>query len=108
VIYYDHNMYLLNCIIQPLNMSSNYIFCDATRKRKLLLKKNEINYLSMRIQKKGYTLIPLSFFWKKSWCKLEFGIAKGKNIQDKRLDSKKSEWKKEKLRILKNKKIMVL
>ncbi|MBZ2279430.1 SsrA-binding protein SmpB [Buchnera aphidicola] len=108
VIYYSNNMYLLNCIIQPLHMSSNHIFCDPHRKRKLLLNRNEINYLSVKIKNKGHTLIPLSFFWKKSWCKLEFGLAQGKNIQDKRIDNKKREWKKEKLRILKNNKIMVL
>ena len=42
--------------------------------------------------------------WKKSWCKLELGLAKGKNLQDKRMDSKKKSWEKEKLKIIKKRK----
>ncbi|AEO08054.1 SsrA-binding protein SmpB [Buchnera aphidicola] len=101
---YCNEIYLFNAVIQPLHMSSNHIFCDPKRKRKLLLNKNEIDFLSVKKKNIGYTIISLSMFWKKSWCKLEFGLAKGKNRQDKRIDSKKREWGKEKLRILKNKK----
>ncbi|QCI15934.1 SsrA-binding protein SmpB [Buchnera aphidicola] len=96
-----NELYLYNCLIQALPMSSNHIFCNPIRKRKLLLHKNEINFLSMKIKNIGYTLIPLSLFWKKSWCKLELGLAKGKTLYDKRLDSKKKEWNKEKFKILK-------
>lgn len=98
-----NEMYLCNSLIQPLCVSSSHISCNSIRKRKLLLHRSEINFLSTKIKNIGYTLIALSLFWKKSWCKLEFGIAKGKNIHDKRCDIKNNEWKKQKLNILKKK-----
>ncbi|WP_295164871.1 SsrA-binding protein SmpB [uncultured Buchnera sp.] len=96
-----NEMYLYNSIIQPLNTSSNHLFCDSSRKRKLLLHKNEIQYLSNKKNKIGSTLVAISLFWEKSWCKLNFGLAKGKTKIDKRADEKQNEWKKEKLKILK-------
>ncbi|ACL30066.1 SsrA-binding protein SmpB [Buchnera aphidicola str. APS (Acyrthosiphon pisum)] len=98
----DRNeMYLCNCLIEPLQMSSNRFSCDPTRKKKLLLHKNEIDFLSLKKKNTGYTMVSLSLFWKKSWCKLEFGLAKGKTAQDKRINLKKREWEQEKLKILK-------
>ncbi|QCI23797.1 SsrA-binding protein SmpB [Buchnera aphidicola (Macrosiphoniella sanborni)] len=101
IISHLNEMYLCNALIQPLHMSSNHIFCNPTRKRKLLLHRNEIDFLSIQKKNKGYTIVSLSMFWKKSWCKLEFGLAKGKSLQDKRMDTKKKEWEKEKLKIIK-------
>ncbi|QCI18802.1 SsrA-binding protein SmpB [Buchnera aphidicola] len=103
---YSHEMYLCNAIIEPLNTISNHFPCDPVRKRKLLLHKNEMNYLSIKKNKIGYTLIALSLLWKKSWCKLSFGLAKGKNKIDKRNADKQNTWKKEKLKILKKTKII--
>ncbi|CAL4321912.1 SsrA-binding protein [Buchnera aphidicola (Protaphis terricola)] len=97
----SHEMYLCNSIIQPLSTISSHISCDPLRKRKLLLHKNEINYLSIKKNKIGYTLIALSLLWKKSWCKLLIGLAKGKSKVDKREDEKRNAWRKEKLKILK-------
>lgn len=94
-------MYLYNCLIEPLKSSSSHIICNPTRKRKLLLKKDEINFLSCKQKNTGYTMIALSLFWKKSWCKLECGLAKGKNVSDKRSDLKNKEWKREKSTLLK-------
>lgn len=101
-----NEMYLYNSIIEPLHTTSNHFPCDPTRKRKLLLHKNEINYLSVKKNRMGYTLIALSLFWSKSWCKLKFALAKGKNKLDKREEDKKSTWQKEKLKILKKSKIL--
>ncbi|AAM67804.1 SsrA-binding protein SmpB [Buchnera aphidicola] len=96
-----NEMYLYNSIVQPLHTSSNYVSCDSSRKRKLLLHKNEIQYLCNKKNKIGSTLVALSLFWEKSWCKLNFGLAKGKTKIDKRASEKQNEWKKEKLKILK-------
>lgn len=98
---YLDEMYLCNALIQPLHMSSNHIICNPTRKRKLLLHKHEIDFLSIKSKNIGYTIISLSMFWKKSWCKLEFGLAKGKSVQDKRMEYKKKEWEKEKSNLIK-------
>lgn len=94
-------MYLCNTIIQPLNTSSNNFFCDPIRKRKLLLHKREINHLLIKKNKTGYTLVPLSLIWSKSWCKLNLALAKGKNKKDKREILKKNEWTRNKLKIIK-------
>jgi SsrA-binding protein len=55
-----------------------------TRKRKLLLNKQEIIQISKQMSIKGYTLIPLALYFKDSLVKCEIGLAKGKKIFDKR------------------------
>lgn len=69
--------------------------------QKLLLKKKEIEYLHEMKKKVGYTVIVISFFWKKNWIKVTIGVAKGKKIKDKRKDIKDKEWEIKKARILK-------
>ncbi|QCI20395.1 SsrA-binding protein SmpB [Buchnera aphidicola (Brachycaudus cardui)] len=107
IISYMNEMYLYNSLIQPLYMSSSHISCNPIRKRKLLLHKHEIDLLSAKKKNIGYTLISLSLFWKQSWCKLEFGLAKGKTLKDKRVDKKNKEWQKEKLKILKKTNVII-
>ena len=64
---------------------------DPLRDRKLLLNKREINKLFGLIQQKGYSLIPISLYFKKSFVKVELGIGKGKKLYDKREDIAKKE-----------------
>lgn len=64
---------------------------DPMRPRKLLLHKKEIFKLTGMIQQKGYTLVPISIYFKDNRVKLELGICKGKKIFDKREDLKKKE-----------------
>ncbi len=59
-----------------------------TRKRKLLLHKDEILKLQHRMKSEHLTLIPLSLYFKNSLVKLELGLAKGKKNYDKRQDLK--------------------
>ncbi len=73
------------------------------RSRKLLLKKNEIYFLSSLINRKGYTAVAISLYWKNNICKIEIGIGKGKKQYDKRIKIKENEWKIRKMRTLKNK-----
>ena len=68
---------------------------DPLRDRKLLLNKNEIRKLIGLIQQKGYSLIPISLYFKGSIVKVELGIGKGKKLYDKREDLKKKEQQKE-------------
>jgi SsrA-binding protein len=55
-----------------------------TRKRKLLLTKEEIHQIQKKMATKGYTLIPTSLYFKDSLAKCEIALAKGKKIYDKR------------------------
>ena len=57
---------------------------DPLRDRKLLLTKREINKLIGKIQTKGYSLVPISLYFKGSLVKVELGIGKGKKLYDKR------------------------
>ena len=64
---------------------------DPLRDRKLLLNRSEINKLVGKIQTKGYSLVPLSLYFKGSLVKLELGIGKGKKLYDKRADIAKKD-----------------
>ena len=64
---------------------------DPLRNRKLLLNKREINKIIGLATKKGYSLIPLSLYFKGSLVKLELGIGKGKKLYDKRQDIAKKD-----------------
>lgn len=59
---------------------------DPDRKKKLLLHKDEIKRLKRKVEEKGYTLIPLSFYFKNGRVKVELGVCKGKKAYDKRAD----------------------
>ena len=64
---------------------------DPLRDRKLLLNKNEIRKLIGLIKQQGYTLVPISLYFKGSYIKVELGIGKGKKLYDKREDLKKKD-----------------
>lgn len=61
---------------------------DPVRNRKLLLHKKEIRRIDSKLAEKGLTAIPTKLYFKGGFIKLEFGLAKGKKLYDKR-DSKK-------------------
>lgn len=64
---------------------------DPMRSRKLLLNKSEINKLIGKTKQKGYSLIPISLYFKGNFIKLELGIGKGKKLYDKRQDLAKKD-----------------
>ena len=64
---------------------------DPMRNRKLLLNKREIFRLTGLIKQKGYTLVPISLYFKNSIVKVELSIGKGKKLYDKREDLKKKD-----------------
>ena len=64
---------------------------DPLRDRKLLLNRNQINKLIGQTTQKGYTLVPISLYFKGSLVKMELGIGKGKKLYDKREDIAKKD-----------------
>jgi SsrA-binding protein len=69
---------------------------DATRERKLLLKKSEIKKLESKVEEKGYTLVPTRLFInERGIAKLEFAVARGKKLHDKRDSIKERDAKRE-------------
>ncbi|MGZ8196640.1 MAG: SsrA-binding protein SmpB [Methylosarcina sp.] len=87
--------------ISALLSASTHVNPEAVRAKKLLLNRHELNKLIGSVERKGYTLIPLSMYWKKGRAKLEIGLAKGKQLHDKRASSKERDWQREKARIMK-------
>ena len=59
---------------------------ESMQNRKLLMHRNELKKIKVKSDEKGMTLIPLSIYQKKNLIKIEFGIAKGKKMWDKRKD----------------------
>jgi SsrA-binding protein len=87
--------------ISPLLSASTHVNPDSIRAKKLLLNRHELNKLIGAVERKGYTLIPLSMYWKNGRAKLEIGLAKGKQLHDKRAASKDRDWQREKARVMK-------
>jgi|SRR3989344_7192645 len=77
---------------QPKNAPKDY---DATRPRKLLLSKEEIEWLRVAESTKGLTIVPLSVYNKGRFLKLDLAIARGKKKYDKRQAIKKREIERE-------------
>lgn len=100
----SNEAYLLGAMFEPLPTISTHMIYDPMRNRKLLLHKKQIGFLTGKVRREGYTLIALSLFWKKNWCKLKIGIGKGIKKLDKREYEKKHQWELEKNRIFKNNK----
>lgn len=97
----DGEAWLFGALINPLQTASTHINPDPQRSRKLLLHAKELGRLIGGVERKGYTLVPLSLYWKNNRVKLEVGLAKGKKLHDKRASEKERDWKLEKQRLLK-------
>lgn len=79
----DGELWLVNAHVahyQPSGIMGH----DATRKRKLLLHRRQINSLTGKIQEKGLTLVPLKLYLKNGRAKLQVAVARGKKQYDKR------------------------
>jgi SsrA-binding protein len=70
--------------------------------RELLLHKKEINKVSGRVTVDGLTLIPTKVYFVGALVKVEFAIARGKKLYDKREDLKRKDIMREKAKIVKN------
>lgn len=82
--------YIFNMHISPYEQGNIYNK-DPLRDRKLLLNKKEIFKLAGLISQKGYTLVPVSLYFKGSFVKVKLGIGKGKKLYDKREDIAKKD-----------------
>ncbi|OBS10321.1 SsrA-binding protein SmpB [Acidihalobacter prosperus] len=94
--------WLFGAHISPLLSASTHVHPDATRTRRMLLHRAELNRLIGAVERKGFTLIPLALYWKRGRAKLELGLAKGKKVHDKRATERDREWDRDKARILKS------
>ena len=91
-------LFIYNLHISPYEFGNIYNN-DPIRDRKLLVSKRELNKLFGLIKQQGYSLIPISLYFKGQFVKVELGIGKGKKLYDKRQDIAKKDAQ---MRILKN------
>ncbi|NLK28370.1 MAG: SsrA-binding protein SmpB [Clostridiales bacterium] len=68
---------------------------DPLRVKKLLLHSYQINKIAGQLAQKGYTLVPLSVYFKGRLVKLEIGLARGKKLYDKRQEIAKKDMRRE-------------
>jgi SsrA-binding protein len=94
-------IFLLNAHITPLKTASTHIQPEPTRTRKLLLNAAEIRKLIGKVERSGYTLVPLDLHYSKGRIKLNIGLAKGKRQFEKRDATREKDWKREQQRLMK-------
>ncbi len=91
----DGALFLFGAHISPLQNASTHIHPDPVRTRKLLLHKEEIERIMLKVQRAGYTVMPLDMHYKAGRIKLTIGLAKGKKLHDKRATEKEKDAKRE-------------
>ena len=96
----NNEAFLIGAHIAPLNTASTHKIADPVRTRKLLLNRSELDHLIGAVERRGYTLVPLELYWKHGRAKLQLGLAKGRQKQDKRATEKDRDWVRDKARLL--------
>ena len=94
-------IFLIGAHVTPLPEASTHVRPDPTRTRKLLLKAPEIAKLIGKVERAGYTLVPLDLHYQRGRVKCEIGLAKGKKQHDKRATEREREWQRERQRLIK-------
>ena len=97
----DGEMSVIGMHISPYE-KGNIFNKDPMRQRRLLMHKREILRLFARIKQDGYSLIPLSIYFRGPRVKLELGLAKGKKLYDKRDSAAARDAKREMDRAIKS------
>jgi SsrA-binding protein len=85
----DGEAWLVNCHISPYEHAGPAANHDPERPRKLLLHGHQLRRLTGRVERAGFTLVPLRIFLKGSWIKVEIALARGRAKHEKRDQLKK-------------------
>ncbi len=102
VIIKDNEAFILNMHISPYHHGTAFNH-EPLRTRKLLLHREEINKLNVKIKERGLTLVPLKVYLKKGHIKIELALVKGKKLYDRREDIAKRDLDRETKREIKHK-----
>ncbi len=73
----------------PQYKAGNRFNHEPRRKRKLLLKKQQINKIMPQLLQRGLTLVLVRIYFRRGWAKIEIAVGRGKKRHDKREDMKK-------------------
>lgn len=101
VIIRNAEIFLFGAHISALPTASTHINPDPLRSRKLLLKAEEIKRLIGKVERAGYTLVPLNLHYQRGRIKCEIGLAKGKKQHDKRDTERERDAQREISRVMK-------
>lgn len=104
VIVRDGEIFLFGAHISAMLSASSHVHPEAIRTRKLLLHKAQITKLIGKVERSGYTLVPLNLHYVRGRIKCEIGLAKGKKMHDKRETEKSRDWVREQQKIMKQNK----
>lgn len=94
--------WLIGAHITPLPQTCTHEIADSTRTRKLLMHRKQLGVLAGKVERAGYTLVPLDLHWTHGRIKLAVGLAKGKKQHDKRDTLKERDWERQKGRIMRH------
>jgi len=94
-------LFLLNSHINTLPTTSTHVHADPVRTRKLLMHAEEIRKLIGKVERAGYTLVPLDLHFTRGRVKLAVGLAKGRRSFEKRAAEQERDWKRQQNRLLK-------
>lgn len=98
----NEELFLIGMHISALPTASTHIQPDPVRTRKLLMHGSEISKLIGKVERAGYTLVPLDLHYQRGRIKAHIGLAKGKKQFEKRESEKEREWKREQNALLKS------
>lgn len=94
-------IFLFGAHIGALPTASTHIHPDSVRTRKLLLHAEEIKKLISKVERSGYTMVPLNMHYMNGRVKCQIGLAKGKKQHDKRETEKERDWQREQQKVMK-------
>ena len=95
--------FIIGMHVSALPTASTHVHPDPTRTRKLLLHGAELAKLIGKVERSGYTLVPINLHYTRGRIKADIGLAKGKKQHDKREVEKERDWLREKQRLMRNK-----
>ena len=95
-------VFLIGAHFSALQSASTHVRPDPTRTRKLLLKTLEISKLIGKVERSGYSLVPLDLHFLNGYVKINVGLGKGKKQHDKRESQKDRDWQRQKARIVRD------
>ena len=90
----NNEVFLTNMFISAYEQGNRFNH-DERRERKLLLHKKEIYKIRDKVNKEGYSLVPVKLYLKEGKAKILLGVAKGKKLYDKRMSLKEKDIKKD-------------
>lgn len=94
-------LWLIGAHVSPYQHAGGYFNHEPDRPRKLLVHRQELEYLRNRVEAKGYTLVPLRLVLRNGRAKVDIGVARGKKLYDKRASMAEREAAREVERALK-------